>query len=315
MSTSFLIEQWQFAPQQCQRISHADGNQPETIEKNHWYHCQREVPELRKWLLTNGIEPGIVKSLLADDTRPRYETYADGSFVLILRGVNLNQGALPDDMLSLRILWHNGSLITTRKIPSKTVSFIRSELLKGQGPKSIAELIVAIIDGLNNNIAHFLDGVEDRLFEIEEQNSKSDDLHHIHKRMLKLKRFLKPQAYALNDLVDNSPELLRYMRSHCLNTLDMITRINESIDFYLEQIQLINADIMQEQSERMNRNTYLFTVIAALFLPVSFLTGLLGVNVGGIPGVENAMAFTLFCVGLVVCFGLEFVLLRWLKFF
>ena len=65
----------------------------------------------------------------------------------------------------------------------------------------------------------------------------------------------------------------------------------------------------------MNQNTYLFSVIAAIFLPTSFLTGLLGVNVGGIPGTESPIAFGLFCAGLVLIFGLEFWILRRLQFF
>ncbi|MDN3685409.1 CorA family divalent cation transporter [Vibrio sinaloensis] len=54
----------------------------------------------------------------------------------------------------------------------------------------------------------------------------------------------------------------------------------------------------------MNRNTYLFSIIAGIFLPASFFTGLLGVNIGGIPGVDEPMAFTLFLLELTVdCCG------------
>lgn len=64
----------------------------------------------------------------------------------------------------------------------------------------------------------------------------------------------------------------------------------------------------------MNRNTYLFSVIAGIFLPAGFFTGLLGVNIGGIPGVDNPLAFLLFSIGLVVIIALEVVLLKRLKF-
>jgi zinc transporter len=65
----------------------------------------------------------------------------------------------------------------------------------------------------------------------------------------------------------------------------------------------------------MNQNTYLFTVLAVIFLPTSFLTGLLGVNVGGIPGTENTLAFATFCFVLVLIFFIEYWILRRLKFF
>jgi zinc transporter len=53
-------------------------------------------------------------------------------------------------------------------------------------------------------------------------------------------------------------------------------------------------------SEQMNRNTYMLSVVAGVFLPLGLLTGLLGINVGGIPGTENPNAFVIVCVTMVV---------------
>jgi len=50
----------------------------------------------------------------------------------------------------------------------------------------------------------------------------------------------------------------------------------------------------------LNRRSYLLSLIAVLFLPLTFLTGLLGINVAGIPGAEHKDAFWIFTGGLVV---------------
>jgi len=59
----------------------------------------------------------------------------------------------------------------------------------------------------------------------------------------------------------------------------------------------------------MNKAMYVLSIVAAIFLPLGLLTGLLGINVGGIPGTENEWAFTLvslvlmaIAIGLVVWF-------------
>jgi zinc transporter len=91
-------------------------------------------------------------------------------------------------------------------------------------------------------------------------------------------------------------------------------RINESIEFYLQQIELFFNALHQHQTERMNRNTYLFSIIAGVFLPAGFFTGLLGVNISGIPGTETPWAFTLFCVGLFATMAFEVLLLKKFKF-
>ena len=218
-------------------------------------------------------------------------------------------------MLSIRLFWRDNSLITTRKVSSRTISNIRSALLKGNGPKSLPHLLMAIIAGLNLNIEKFLNQTEERLFELDEVEHDDNELHLIHKRILKLRRFLKPQRYALNDLVEANIPDINSVETHSWNVLDTSTRLTESMEFYLEQIQVMKSEIAQDQAEKMNRNTYLFTIVAAIFLPLGFLTGLLGINIGGMPGVDSPTAFTLFCAGLGVTLLIELFLLKWLRFF
>jgi zinc transporter len=50
----------------------------------------------------------------------------------------------------------------------------------------------------------------------------------------------------------------------------------------------------------MDRTMYVLSIVAAIFLPLGFLTGLLGINVGGIPGAEYTGSFIIFCLVLVI---------------
>ena len=64
----------------------------------------------------------------------------------------------------------------------------------------------------------------------------------------------------------------------------------------------------------MNRNTYWLSMVAGVFLPISFLTGLFGINIGGMPGVDDERAFWIFCAALSVIAVVEYLLLRRLRF-
>lgn len=60
---------------------------------------------------------------------------------------------------------------------------------------------------------------------------------------------------------------------------------------------------------------YILSIIAAIFLPLGFITGLLGINVGGIPWAENTNGFllTALCIGVIVAFEIVlFKLLKWI---
>ena len=66
---------------------------------------------------------------------------------------------------------------------------------------------------------------------------------------------------------------------------------------------------------QMNKTMYLLSIVAAIFLPLGLLTGLLGINVGGIPGTESPYAFIVVCVGLIfIAFiqALIFRRMRWM---
>lgn len=70
----------------------------------------------------------------------------------------------------------------------------------------------------------------------------------------------------------------------------------EELDHLRERTNIVDDLIRQHQADQMARATYLLSLVATLFLPLGFLTGLLGINVGGIPGANVGWAFWLVCI-------------------
>ena len=68
------------------------------------------------------------------------------------------------------------------------------------------------------------------------------------------------------------------------------------IELIRERVGLVLESEHRRMAERMNQVMYLFAIITGFFLPLSFLTGLLGINVGGIPGSENPYGFMVVCL-------------------
>ncbi|GLT16417.1 zinc transporter ZntB [Vibrio zhanjiangensis] len=309
--SDFLIAAWDLSAKTAQPVDDISAG----LKSEHWYHFQRDAKGLDAWLNTQSLPEPLISSLLADDTRPRFEAYSDDCFLFILRGINLNEGSEPDDMLSIRLLWYRGALISTRKLPSKAVSNILSALQNQRGPSNIPDLLVSIIAGINGAIDTFLTPIEEQLNAYDSPKVQDlEALNALQSRLLRVRRYLKPQRYALDDLLQADLPELSLKKHHFKNGLDMVMRLNESIDFYLEQIGHNLMHIDQVQTQAMNRNTYLFSVIAGIFLPASFFTGLLGVNVAGIPGESEPLAFTFLCVSIVAIVLVEILLLRILRF-
>jgi len=92
-------------------------------------------------------------------------------------------------------------------------------------------------------------------------------------------------------------------------------RCVEDLDALRERAAVTQEKLTTRLADRMNRTMYVLSLVAAVFLPLSFLTGLLGINVAGIPGSNYQLAFVLVCLGLAVVAGLELFLFRRKKWF
>jgi len=94
-----------------------------------------------------------------------------------------------------------------------------------------------------------------------------------------------------------------------------VLRYVEDLDTIRERAQIVKDELASLLSDRLNKNTYVLSVIAAIFLPLGFLTGLLGINIGGIPGTESSMAFTVFCIMLTIVVAVQIWVFKKLKWF
>ena len=78
---------------------------------------------------------------------------------------------------------------------------------------------------------------------------------------------------------------------------------------------MTKQDLVNALSDRLNRNLYVLSVVTAIFLPLGFLTGLFGINIGGMPGVDNNIAFSIFLIGLIVVVSIQIILFKLFKWF
>ena len=310
----FLIDAWDFSQHPAKQLE-----SPSETSENTWFHFQRDVEGLTEWLTQAGIPEPLIDAVLEEDTRPRFQRLPDG-FMLLLRGVNLNTGESPEDMLSLRLLYYKGALYSFRKRSFLSIAKLREQLQQQIGPESLHDFIVALIEQINLRIEDVVSSAEEQLEVIEAQgfdNTASVQLKltALHRRLLRLNRFIRPQLAALEKLSTETervmtPELHQWL----INERDTTQRLFEQIDLMLEQVWMQREQLQQAIAEKMNRNTYWLSVIAGVFLPLSFLTGVFGINIGGMPGVESEIAFMVFCGSLIIIAIVEFLLLRRLRF-
>jgi zinc transporter len=85
------------------------------------------------------------------------------------------------------------------------------------------------------------------------------------------------------------------LRAELEEIADVVAQQQELLSVSIDRASALQGQIRDQLANSMNAATYRFTWVATVFLPLSFLTGLLGINVAGIPGDHDPLAFWLVC--------------------
>jgi len=285
-----------------------------------WLHVDRTHPTTVAWLEDEaGLEPLVVDALTAEESRPRASRVGD-ALVVNLRGVNLNPGADPEDMVSVRLWIEARRVISCRMRRVLAVNDLREALEHGEGPVDAGDVLARLGMGLIERMSPVIDELADAVDRLEEDVGGETDeafraaLGETRRQLIALYRYLHPQRDVLRQLQGEGVSWLDAdHRLHLHENADRSTRLVEELTAARERTVVVQDEFQSNLSFRINRTMYLLTVVATVLLPLSFVTGLLGINVGGIPGAENPLAFAIVVVLLALLVVLEVVVLRRLK--
>lgn len=263
-----------------------------------WTHLRIDDAGARRWLRESAaLDDVVTDTLLAPDVRPRVRL-TDKGLLIVLRGVNLNPGEDPEDMVAVRVWIEQKRIISIRRRKLLSVQDVLHSLEQGDGPKTAGAFVAELVEYLANRIGMFVDSIEENIASAEDVIGSEDtartsrQLSALRRKIASVRRFLAPQRDALDRLYRQpgplfSPEEIDYLREEA----DRITRYIEDLDLARERAVVLREEYLGQMAQEQNSRMYVLSVVAAVFLPLTFVTGMLGMNVGGLPGVNSAWGF------------------------
>ena len=272
-----------------------------------WLHFDYESQQTQDWLLNRtGLDPLICKALLATDPRPRSLVQENG-LLSILRGVNHNPDEDLEDMVSVRIWIQPNLIITLRHRRILALQDLREAIQLSQGPKDTNEFIVLLIERLLSRMEEVVTHVDEKVDELVERvilahnRSLRSEISQLRRMAIGLRRHISPQRIALSHMCSEPVTWFTQLTKANLREFsDRLMRYVEDIDAALDRAIVLQEELNSILSERMNQTMYLISLCTVICLPLGLLTGLLGINVGGMPGVENGRAFWIVCILLII---------------
>ncbi|KAF0674520.1 zinc transporter ZntB [Profundibacterium mesophilum] len=286
-----------------------------------WLHMAASHEETRPWIEEHlsYLDPSILGALLAQETRPRVMAFEEGLLV-ILRGINLNPGAEPEDMVSIRIWLDAARIVSLSQRYLRSLWEVAEAAGSGDGPRAPSDFLETLLQKIIGRIETHLSDLDDRVDELEETVIDGADprlrvqITDMRLETTELRRYISPQRDALADLVRAPVTWFDEADRRRLGELHQrMVRSVEELDSIRERLQTLRDELANAMDERLNRNLYALSMISAIFLPLGFLTGLMGINLGGIPGAENPNAFWIFTGGVTVLMVAMLGVLRWLR--
>lgn len=235
-------------------------------------------------------------ALLASETRPRCDEIDDAALIN-LRGTGLNATRDSDRLVSIRVWVEAGRVTSVTRNPLAALGKVETAMRAGKlldGGDFVAALALAISTELDPEIA----GLGDLLDECEEEIEQAE-IYALRRRIaalrsqaIALRRFVAPDRDALSSMAQLEFDWIsKEDRMHLREAADRFARMAEELEAVRERAALLHEQLTDLRAEIVDQRSLAIAVVAFIFLPLTFITGLLGMNVEGIPFAERPWAF------------------------
>ena len=286
-----------------------------------WVHLTTNNDHAKQWLGEEaGLSDYVTEALTAAETRPRCDMVGDGA-VINLRGPS-SEATAADPLASIRIYAHRGRVFSVTRKPLDALTLVRERAEEGtiRDPgdliAALAEEITEELDPVVARLGDSLDACETRIaanraFQLRRL------VNNVRSTAIGYRRFLTPQRAALEKLALLPGDWLNEDdRLELSAAADRAARMAEELEAIRERAALTHETLTDLRSEMIDQRSLIIAIVAMVFLPLTFVTGLLGMNVKGIPFAEEPWAFwgvTGFCLVVAAAIAGYFIRRHWFR--
>ena len=287
-----------------------------------WVHVEGQDERELSLLKTHQDIPDIAAgALIATETRPRCDRIEEGAIVN-LRGPGETDTTDSDRLVSIR-LWVRRDRVTSLSRRSLTATESVVRLVEAGGILDPGDLVAAFAREISRELDPQVAQLGDQLDDCESAMETGSiyklrtSIAQIRSEAIAFRRFVAPDRDALTTLAGMDVDWLEEQdRLHINEAADRFARMTEELEAVRERAALLHEQLTDLRAEQVDQRALVIAIVAFIFLPLTFITGLLGMNVEGIPYAEEPWAFwgvVGFCVLTGVVVLAWFVRERWLR--
>lgn len=263
----------------------------------------------KSWLQSQiRLEEETLNLVLNEVNRNRCLSSSQGLFLSLCYPSGAQEDGKEEAVLHIGVLITPSRILTVHRGCVPSIEALWSVLREDEEELTSAwnvltQLVLRVtvqVELILDQAAGEIDLLEDRVFEDDSQ-PPIDELGKIRRQLILDRRHIASMTRVFEESVDDHGlGLDEKSIGELRGVVQSITRLERTVEFFLERANLIQDQIQSQLSDRLNTATLRLGIVATVFLPLSFLTGLLGINVGGMPGSHNPIAFWVVCAILTI---------------
>ena len=298
------------------KITLIEYNEKEFIEKDFYNleECMELVnPEMVKWINVDGIHkvelieaigkrfnihPLTLEDIVNTSQRSKFEDY--DSYVVSIMKMIYYDTEIQSEQLSVVLM--EGMVISFQEIHGgDAFDMIRNRIRQGKGRvrrMGADYLAYALLDAVVDCYFNILEKIGDRVEVLEEEVMEEptkrtlEQIHHMKREMIFLRKAVWPMRELINNLERSETELIKSSTDIYLRDLhDHALRVIDTVETFRDLLSGMMDIYLSSVSNRMNEVMKVLTIITTLFVPVTFIVGLYGMNFEFMPELHTRLGY------------------------
>lgn len=280
-----------------------------------WFHFNLADGRAREWLKAHaGLPEQAVTAMLEPHPRVRLVQVPEG-LVGVLDDLHHDFKGDPEGFGELRFFVDGQRVISARRHPLKSVDDLHRDLPRRRDLKTPGDWVEALIFRLTENFADSVrdliervDRLEDEVVDGRSTQAQRSELAAIRRLLVRFRRHVHADRQALSRARLDAHDKRQVEASR--KSVEQLDGVGQDLELVHERVRLLQEEVSNLLAEATNRNLYVLSIVTTALLPATLMTGIWGMNVGGLPWTNDADGFVWAGMSLVVSILLSLALLR-----
>jgi len=281
-----------------------------------WLHFNLADRRARDWLSEQSQLPeAVLEALLEEGSHVHVQILQHG-FVATLRDLDHDANGGEVRFGTFTVYVDAQRMVSVRRHPLETFDRLRRELYMGlELPSPVAlfeHLVECLADTFESTVARLASTVEDAEDSIlaGHQKEQGTELRQVRWLLARLRREARANRTALARIPSHLPAACGSDRQQSMAAaVDRFAGVAQDLELVEDRARLMQEEIAGRLSEATNKNLYLLSIVTTALFPITLITGIFGMNVGGLPWMEDPRGFThaMVIIGVAVAITLTLI--------